>query len=521
MNRKATKVTVCAVAAAMMLTGSHYNTNAATTVAAFLPAAGLGLVFDEGASISQIREDLKKKKAAQGEGKSRRQKSPAETVETESEEESSETSGSGRKSGTETEAVTPTKVPAPAETQSTEAPSESAKETESTQGTEKESGDTEGSGETGSGAETESGTTEPDIVEAVLPVIKEPETEVSKEELKKEENKETLIIAQVNDYVNIRNKPGTDGEMVGKLYNNSVGTLLSVKDGWYKMKSGNVEGYVKAEYFKSGSEAKKIADEVGNKVATVDTETLKVRSDASLEASVLGLVPGGEELTVIEEKNGFVKVSIEEGDGWVSEDYVVVKTEYVTAESVEEENARIEKEEQAKEDARRAAEAKLRDAEKKREEARKSAEENTQGDIVASDDKGEQQEENRQEISVPDVSSDGSLGSAVASYARQFVGNPYVYGGTSLTNGADCSGFVMSVYRNFGVSLPHSSSADRHVGYNVGSLSAAQPGDLVCYSGHVGIYIGGGQIVHASTEKTGIKISNADYRSPVAIRRIF
>ena len=124
-------------------------------------------------------------------------------------------------------------------------------------------------------------------------------------------------------------------------------------------------------------------------------------------------------------------------------------------------------------------------------------------------------------MSAPKVSSDGSLGSAVASYATQFVGNPYVYGGTSLTNGADCSGFVMSVYKNFGVSLPHSSSADRHVGYAVGSLAEAQPGDLVCYSGHVGIYIGGGQIVHASTAATGIKISNADYRNPVAIRRIF
>ena len=114
-----------------------------------------------------------------------------------------------------------------------------------------------------------------------------------------------------------------------------------------------------------------------------------------------------------------------------------------------------------------------------------------------------------------------SHGESVADFAVQFVGNPYVYGGTSLTNGADCSGFVMSVYKNFGVSLPHSSTSDRYVGYNVGSLANAQPGDLVCYSGHVAIYIGNGQIVHASTEATGIKISNASYRTPVAIRRIF
>lgn len=111
-------------------------------------------------------------------------------------------------------------------------------------------------------------------------------------------------------------------------------------------------------------------------------------------------------------------------------------------------------------------------------------------------------------------------GGAVADYAVQFVGNPYVYGGTSLTNGADCSGFVMSVYENFGVSLPHSSTADRNVGVDVGGLENAQPGDLVCYTGHVGIYIGDGQIVHASTASTGIKISEADYRTPVAVRRV-
>lgn len=114
--------------------------------------------------------------------------------------------------------------------------------------------------------------------------------------------------------------------------------------------------------------------------------------------------------------------------------------------------------------------------------------------------------------------SDGSLGSSIASYALKFVGNPYVYGGTSLTNGADCSGFTMSVHKHFGINIPRNSTAQSYGGKRI-SIGAVQPGDIIYYGDHVGIYIGGGQIVHASTERTGIKISSYTYRTPIRVSR--
>lgn len=312
---------------------------------------------------------------------------------------------------------------------------------------------------------------------------------------REEESFKSLVIADVNDYVNIRSIPSEEGEILGKLYDESVGEFISEEDGWYEITSGSVTGYVKAEYCVTGEAAVELAKKVGTRIATVTTTTLKVRKEPSLDAEVLGLVPIEDELLVTEELDGWVQVNIEEGDGYVSLDYVTLSTEFVKAESKEEEKARLAKEEAERKAAQEAAAKAARQSSSSKSES----------------------------YQAPVFSSEGgsALGQSVADFACQFVGNPYVWGGTSLTNGADCSGFVMSVYANYGVSLPHSSAADRNVGYAVDGIENAQPGDIICYSGHVAIYIGGGQIVHASTSNTGIIISNATYRSILSVRRIF
>ncbi len=123
------------------------------------------------------------------------------------------------------------------------------------------------------------------------------------------------------------------------------------------------------------------------------------------------------------------------------------------------------------------------------------------------------------DTSIIDGAAGSDLGKNIAKYGCQFIGNPYVYGGTSLTNGADCSGFTYRIYADFGYSIPRTSTAQRSCGTGV-SYENAQPGDLICYDGHVGLYVGGGYIVHASTEKTGIKVSKANYRTILAVRRV-
>jgi uncharacterized protein YgiM (DUF1202 family) len=271
-----------------------------------------------------------------------------------------------------------------------------------------------------------------------------------------------LGVANVDTYLNIREEASEDSEIVGKLPKNAGSEVLEVsEDGeWYQIKSGKVTGYVKAEYLLTGEDANAKAEEVKTEMAIVNTTTLKVRMEPSTDAKVLTLIPIEEELEVLEDNGEWVKVTVDSDEGYISKEFVDISYELPKAVSIT---------------------------------------------------------ELKYGTGVSDVRVN------VVQYAKQFLGNPYVWGGTSLTNGTDCSGFVLSILAKYGVSLPRTSSAQSSSGSAV-DLGDVLPGDLVFYGSggsvsHVAMCIGGGQVIHASTRATGIKISNMYYRTPIRARR--
>ncbi len=320
---------------------------------------------------------------------------------------------------------------------------------------------------------------------------------------------DNIAVSRVNDYVNVRVEPNTDCEIVGKIYDGCAATILERVDDWYRIESGNVEGYIKAEYFVTGAEAEALVDELAKKVATVNTTTLFVRSGPDISYDRITAVPLGEEFVIMEEENNWAKIEVDAStNGWVSMDYLDVVVEFDVAISIEEENAKLAEQEEA----RRRAEAdrqayqaaQVAQAEAKR--AEQQAQVQEAQEAVAD--------------SIPADSSNAALREAMVSFALQYVGCPYVYGGNSLSNGTDCSGFVKLVYQEFGYNLTRRASLQYFDG-RVISLDSIQPGDLIFYPepynqneiGHVAMYIGNGQVVHASTAKTGIKISSLNYRT--------
>lgn len=258
--------------------------------------------------------------------------------------------------------------------------------------------------------------------------------------------------------LNVRVEPSTSAKLVGKMPKGAACEILEITgDGWAHIISGEVEGYVSMDYLYTGADAKMRALELVKTVAIVQADSLKVRDEASLDGAVLTQVPLASELDVVEVLEDWVKVDIDGNEAYVSAEYVIVEEKLDTA--------------------------------------------ITMSELLYGQ-------------GVSDLRVD------IVEYAKQFLGNPYVWGGTSLTKGTDCSGFVMSVYKHFGITISRTSRAQAKDGTKI-TADQLQPGDLIFYAdssgtiNHVAMYIGGGQVIHASNERTGIKISQYKYRTPV------
>lgn len=399
---------------------------------------------------------------------------------------------------------------------------------------------------------------------------------------------ENVAISRVSDYVNVRSEASTKGQIVGKIYNNCAATILETVSGeggdWYRIQSGSVTGYIKAQYFVTGDAAEGIAKEVGVEYAMINTASLRLRAEPNLTSDTLTLLSQGARYEVLSEENNFAKLAIDTDlTGYVSMDYIKTAVEFKQAVSLEEEAAQKAEEEKRKQEAEAAisqlnevlqAEA-LGDGQSQNEASKVPAKESTasatapvgiNGTIAAnplgsgkdaaaqapalqtsaaaskSDNSGSanptvpagpggSENSNPGSGQAPSVSygpggnaSDkvvSATRTAIVAYAKQFLGNPYVYGGTSLTDGADCSGFTMSVYKHFGIDIGRTSRDQAAKGRDI-SQSEMQPGDLLFYASgdyinHVTMYVGGGQVIHSSTPATGITLTPANYRTPCKV----
>ena len=317
--------------------------------------------------------------------------------------------------------------------------------------------------------------------------------------------------------LNIRKKGSINAKIVGKMKKGNIATVLKKGSEWSKVRSGNVTGYVKNQYLVFGDEIENFAKQNVKKVAKVQTETLRVRKKASTDSKIVTLVSEDDKLKVKKQTDDWAKVKVDGQTGYVSKDYAKVTYSFGKAKSMKQ----IQAEQAAKEAQKQAAQTTIGNESASTSSSNTSNSSTTSGSTKASS----VQAAKKASVS---YSSSSVTGSRMASYAQQFVGNPYRYGGNSLTRGIDCSGFTQQIMAKFGYSISRTSSSQAGDGRAV-STSNLRAGDLVFYGdggsiNHVALYIGGGQVVHASNSapypRGGIKISNVNYRTPICARRI-
>ena len=338
-----------------------------------------------------------------------------------------------------------------------------------------------------------------------------------------------LGVSIADNYVNIRKEASIDSEVVGKLSRGCAADILeTLDDGWVKIKSGDVEGYIAMDFLAIGDDAEAMVDKYATKLATVNTQTLRVREEQSTDSSILTLIPFGEKYPVVKEHDGWVEIILGTDEdtganftGFVKKELVDITVNFKYAISIEEENRIIREQEEAE-----AAEAqrKLELAQEKAE--RKEAERKAREAEAAEDADNDSSNDSSSSSPVGDSSSSSDIHSKIVSYALKFVGNPYVWGGESLTRGADCSGFVQAIYADFGYRIPRTSREQAASAGKKVSESELQKGDLIFYSNssgtvnHVAMYIGNGKIVQAANSRQGIITSQYKYRDIYCIRRI-
>ena len=274
---------------------------------------------------------------------------------------------------------------------------------------------------------------------------------------------DNLGIANVSEALNVRKGPGEDNSKVGQLPKDGACEIIEIEDnGWAKIKSGKIEGYVDSSYLLTGEEAEQKAEEVASLVGIVTgASTLRVREEASLISNTIDLLAEGAEVEVVELDEftpDWIKIKVGSKEGFVASEFIDLSYELEHGVSIEELQT-------------------------------------------------------------------GTTGvrAQMVSFARQYLGGRYVWGGTRLGSGVDCSGYTQAIYRNFGYSIPRVSRSQAVSGTSI-SASDARPGDLFFYGNgsyinHVGMYIGNGQIIHASSPRTGIIISNAYYDAPIKVVR--